>query len=320
VGEPGGVTPKVDHPELAQVPGERIDPPAKDKPDAVRRIEGRGTGFAVAFAVKDRVKATQATLLAGGTAYYAFLAMFSVLAFAYGVTALISADRVSEWLTTGLEEALPGLVGDNGIDPATLERVGRSSSVIGLLVLLYAGGAVMSAASDSLHRIYGAEPDGRNPAKAKIRLFAWLAILGPLVLLSYTLSAAVGGFSSELLDDIGLDGSLARGAAIVGATLLTLALDVGIMFLLLSRLGGIRPPTRALLWGSVLGAIVIGALKALMGTIVAWSVDKPQYGSFAVPISILVVLWFQSLTLYAAAATTAATATVGRHVERTRDI
>ena len=92
----------------------------------------------------------------------------------------------------------------------------------------------------------------------------------------------------------------------------------GIMFLLLSRLGGIRPPTRALLWGSVLGAIVIGLLKALMGTIVAWSVAKPQYGTFAAPIAILVILWFQSLTLYVAAATTAAAATVGRHAERSQ--
>jgi len=238
-----------------------------------------------------------------------------MLAFVYGVAALISAERVSQWLTNGLEEALPGLVGEHGIDPATLERVGRSSSIIGLLVLLYAGRAVTNAASVALHRIYGSPPDGRNVVKLTIHLFAWLAILGPLILLSYTLTTATSGFSEEILDAMGFHGPVARATTIVVATLLTFVLDVGIMFLLLSRLGGVRPPTRALLIGCVLGAVAIGLLKALMGTIIAWAVDKPQYGSFAVPISILIVLWMQSLAMYVAAATTAGAATVGRHAE-----
>ena len=308
-------TPAATGAALAPIPGRRVDPPAKEKPDVIRTLEGKGVVWRVLWAVKERVSGAQATLLAGGTSYYAFLAMFSVLAFAYGIAALVSAERVSRWMTNALEEALPGLVGEGGLDPATLERVGRSASLIGLVVLLYSGSAVMVAASDSLHRIYGAEADGRNPARRRLHLFLWLGVLGPLILVSYTLSTALGAFSEELLDDIGLDGALARASVVVVATLVTFVLDVGITFLLLTRLGGIRPPLRAALIGAALGAVAISLLKALMATIVAWSVDKPQYGSFAVPISILVVLWFQSLALYVAAATTAATATVARHAD-----
>jgi uncharacterized BrkB/YihY/UPF0761 family membrane protein len=80
------------------------------------------------------------------------------------------------------------------------------------------------------------------------------------------------------------------------------------MYLLLSRLGGIKPSRRSLLIGSVLGAVIAGVFKVLMASIISWSVDKPEYGSFAVPIAILVVLWFQSLGLYLSASVTAGVA------------
>jgi uncharacterized BrkB/YihY/UPF0761 family membrane protein len=45
-----------------------------------------------------------------------------------------------------------------------------------------------------------------------------------------------------------------------------------------------------------------------MTLLVAFTVDKPQYGAFAAPIGVLFVLYLQSTALYAAAALTAGVA------------
>ena len=90
-----------------------------------------------------------------------FLAMFALLAFGYGLAATFGSQQVSDYLTEALGEAFPGLVGTGGIDPAQLKAVGQATSLIGLVGLLYGGLGAVSAASDSLHLIYGAP---RTPA------------------------------------------------------------------------------------------------------------------------------------------------------------
>ena len=77
---------------LTPIPGELLGPPPKDKPEAVRDLEQRNRWAQAAWPALQRFKVANATLMAGGTAYYAFVAMFSLLAFAYGVTTLLSAD------------------------------------------------------------------------------------------------------------------------------------------------------------------------------------------------------------------------------------
>ncbi len=296
---------------LTPIPGTSVDPEPRSKPKAVRSLEDRTPWATVVWRAVARFKVARSPLIAGGTAYYAFLAMFSLLAAAFGVAAIVGADGFSDWLTEALESALPGLVGDEGLDTDTLISIGRTTSVVGLLVMVWSGSAVMVAASDALHHLYGAPPDGRNLLARRAYLIGWLVILGPLVVLSYTLTAAAGSFGTAVLDELGLDSAATRALVLAGAWVLTVALDVGIVALLLSRMGGIRPPRRALVLGSVVGALLIGALKVLMSTIVAWSLDKPQYGAFALPIAILVVLWLQAMALYAAAALAAGRAEMG---------
>ena len=208
---------------LTPVPGETLDHAPKKKPKSVAKLEGKSPWVTAGWHALERFKAAKATLIAGGTAYYAFLAMFSLLALAYGVAALVSADSIATWLTDALEEALPGLVGDDGIDPEALQRIGRATSIVGLLVLLYSGSAVMVAASDSLHHIYGAPPDGRNFLRRRLHLIGWLAVIGPLIAISFTMTTSVSGFGGELLDDIGIESGFARPLLLVLATLVTFA-------------------------------------------------------------------------------------------------
>ena len=57
-----------------------------------------------------------------------------------------------------------------------------------------------------------------------------------------------------------------------------------------------------------IGAIGIEILKYLLSFIIGWSVGKPQYGAFAAPIAMLLVLFLECLVLYLAAAITAGAA------------
>ena len=78
--------------------------------------------------------------------------------------------------------------------------------------------------------------------------------------------------------------------------------DVLILWILLGRLGGIRPHRRPRLIASLIGAVAVGAIKQLLEVIVAWCLDKPQYGAFAAPLAILFVLSLLTTVLYASAA------------------
>ena len=109
---------------LTPIPGTRIDKEPKPKPDKVAELEREQRWGAVLWETWMRFKTARAPLMAAGTSYYGFIAMFSLLAFAYGIAALLDADAIADWLTRSLEEALPGLVGEQGIAPETLASIG----------------------------------------------------------------------------------------------------------------------------------------------------------------------------------------------------
>ena len=73
------------------------------------------------------------TLLSAGTTYYLFLGMFSIIAFAYGLTAALGTEQLATFITEAVANAFPGLIGQGGIDRAQLRTVSgrppRSSAV-----------------------------------------------------------------------------------------------------------------------------------------------------------------------------------------------
>lgn len=291
------------------IPGEPLDPPPKATPDLVQDLEsGEGGATAtvgVAYRALTRFNHARSTLLAAGTTYYVFLAMFSLIALAYGITTLLDADLVASYVTSAISEAFPGLLGEDGIDPGQLRAVGQAASVVGLLAMLYAGGGAMAAVSGSIHEIYGAPLDPRNYVRKRARLLGWLVVIGTLVALSLVVGTITLNFSNRVMDAWGLEGTENRVGIRIAAGLVTLAVDFLVMRLMLGRLGGIRPPTKALNVGSLAGAIGVELLRIPMTLIVDLSTDKPQYGALAIPIGVLLVLYLNSLNVYVAAAITA---------------
>lgn len=281
--------------------GTAVDPPPKPVPSFAERLDRTALG-AVAYRAMRRYSYANVGLLANGTAYYLFLSLFSLLAFAYGVVTVIGADNLAATLTDALNEALPGLVGDEGIDPAQLRSTGATAGIVGLLVLLYSGLGAVGAAGKSLHLIFGAPPDPRSFVRAKARHLLVLLGVAPLIVVSFASLSLTSSLIGPLLEAMGLDSGPMRGMLAGAGVLVGLAVDALIVWILLGTLGGIRPPQRPRLMASMIGALAIGVVKQLLDVIITWSLDKPQYGAFAAPLAVLFVLSLLSNVLYASAA------------------
>jgi membrane protein len=316
---PPGATPPAQYgrsvetpPVLPPIPGEVVDPPAKDLPRQVGLLQARGgvVGAGVGIGLRTAIRFTlsRATLLAAGTTYYLFLALFSVLTLAYGLTAALGAERLSAYVTEAMSEAFPGLVGGSGVDPDQLRSIAQATSIVGAIGLLYGATGAVLAAGRSLHAVYGAPNNTRNLVQVRLWALGWFLVLAPLVLLSFVSASFTADLSAGLLEALGVQRSGSTGLLAAAALALTLVLDFLVMYLLLGRLGGIRPARPPLLVGATVGAVAIEVLKQVMALLVAVVVDKPQYGALAAPIGILFVLFLQSCALYAVASLTAALA------------
>ncbi len=293
------------------IPGETIDPAPKEAPDRVKEMDAKegavGVGVGVGYRAFTRFSQSVASLLAAGTAYYLFLAMFSILAFVYGLVTAIGADAVAEYVTEALTEAFPGLVGDDGIDPEQLRQVGQTTSIVGAIGLLYGGTGSVVASMKAVHRIYGAPPDSRNFVVARLRALGWLFALGLLILLSFTTATFTSNVSTQVLESLGIDWR-PNVLLDIGVVVLTLALNALIIYLVLGNFGGIRPNRRSRLVGAGLGGVVASVVQSLLSVLISFTIDKPQYGALAAPIGILFVLYLFSMTLYGCAAVTAGVA------------
>lgn len=284
----------------------------KEVPERLRLLQSRsgpvGAGVGIGMRTGTRFTHSRATLLAAGTTYYLFLALFSALTLAYGLTAVLGAEQLSRYVTEALSEAFPGLVGGPGIDPEELRSIASATSIVSAVGLLYGATGAVLAASRSLHAVYGAAKNTRNVVRVRLWALRWFLALAPLVLLSFVSASFTADLAGRLLDAVGLDWGGPRLLLAAGALVLTMVLNFLVMYLMLGKLGGIRPPRAPLLAGAAVGAVAIEVLKQVMALLVGVVIDRPQYGALAAPIGIMFVLFLQSSALYAVASLTAALA------------
>jgi membrane protein len=278
----------------------------------VRLLEGQkgwlGEGFGLGMRMSIRFSRSRATLLAAGTTYYLFLALFSILTLAYGVTAALGAEQLAAYITEAVSAAFPGLVGQSGLDPELLRGTAQVTSIVSTVGLLYGSTGAVMGASRSLHAVYGAPNNTRNVVRARFWAFGWFLVLAPIILLSFVSASVTADLFTRLLGALGLDWSGSTGVLGAAALALAMILNYVSMHLMLGHLGGIRPPRSPLVVGAAVGAVVIEVLKQAMALLVSFVVDKPQYGALAAPIGILFVLYLQAMALYAVASLTAALA------------
>lgn len=305
---PDGREPAVTTARLRPIPGEVLDPQPKVFDDAQRLLDNQHAAAGVLFRAWHRFVVARATLLAAGTTYFLFLSLISLAALGYGVAALIGAAQLAEWLTAALDSAFPGLVGPEGISPEAIRGYGTTASIGGLVVMAFAGTSSVNAANQSLHILYGAAKDPRNLALLRLRMLAQMALIGPLILLSFIPAVVITALTEPVRELLDFTAAISPDLLLGVSVLVAVLLNYAVLRFLLSRLGGIRPPARALRIGAWTGAVIIEVLKYAMTAIISWSLGKPEYGALAVPITFLLVLYLLALALYAIGALTAAVA------------
>jgi membrane protein len=262
-----------------------------------------------------KVKAGQQ---AGAVTYFGFLSFFPIVALSFFVVGWIS--RVYSGARADLRDALngvmPGLIGSEQ-GQATLGQIEKAAStlgIIGAVLLLYSGLGWLSAMRAALVTVFET-PAKEQPGfvSAKLRDLLALVLIGTVLFLSVVVAGLVGGFSSALLDRMGV--SVDLGWLL---TLLTVVLGFAaslLLFLLLFRLlGEPQAPRSALAQGAVLGALAFEVLKQLSNLLLRVTQGSPAFQAFGIALIVLVwINYFSRVVLYAAAFAQTAPATRALH-------
>ncbi len=283
---------------LRPTSGQLLDPPDEDPP-LVDLVVGRLDPAAWLWRWWERFRDGRGTLSAKGIAFYSFFGILSGLAIAFAVAAGL--PQYEDILIEVLDEALPGLVGPQGIDPDQLAAVGGTVGLIGAGVLVYSAISIVRAVDDGVRLIYGVQYEPRNFAIKNLRFFGYLLLLTPLVGLSYVGSSASAGVFEPLLQTLGVDGSAARAVVTVGGLAVGVMFNTLVIMIVLSRLGGVRP-ARWRWRSSLIGGGALEVVKLTATYFVALTISNPRYLSFGAPVAMLLLFYGMAAVLLLAAA------------------
>jgi membrane protein len=248
----------------------------------------------------------QGSQWAGAITYYGFLSFFPVLALAFAVVALLAnvyPDGQDD-LTTAVNELFPGLIGTESdqISLADIQATARTVAGLGLLGLLYAGLNWFSSMRIALAVVFEVPmPEQPSYWLGKLRDLLALVLIGVAMLLAVALTGFVTGFSTEVLDWLGIDSRYD-----VLLRLVTLAFGLGanaVLFYALFLLPTTPHAPRRDLWaGAFVGSVGFEALKQLSGELLSLTKDKPAFQAFGVALILLVWINFFSRVVILAAA------------------
>jgi membrane protein len=134
----------------------------------------------------DRYLQVQGALLAAAVSYYAFLALFPLIAVAFGVASVLSrvAPSVQESVRRELATFFPT------VDLNTLAREGLAVGVVGLVVLAYAGVRWVGSLRRSVSLLWDVPPRSVGFVAGLVRDVLSLVLLGGGLLASGVVSVA----------------------------------------------------------------------------------------------------------------------------------
>ena len=291
---PPGPTARVLHP----ISGTGLDPPDEDATLVAWTVR-RSRAAAWMWRWWERFRDGRGTLSAKGIAFYAFFGVLSGLVLAFTVAAQI--PEYEEFLLEVLDEALPGLVGPEGIDPDQLSSIGSTIGVIGAVVLLYSAVGIIRAMDDGVRLVYGVQYEPRHFAIKTLRFLAYLLVLAPLMAVSYVASTATVGLFRPLLATVGIEGTAADALVLVLGLVVAVLLNAATITIIISRLGGIRP-TRYRWRGSLVGGAALEVVKLGTTYVVALTLQNPRYLSFGAPVAMLLIFYAMAVVVLTTAA------------------
>ncbi|MBL7493434.1 YihY/virulence factor BrkB family protein [Frankia sp. AgB1.9] len=240
--------------------------------------------------------------LAASTTYYVFLSFFPLVALLFAATGFVvdSYPDLKDDVVRQINGYLPGLADKLNISSLGTLKVGIG--VLGLVGLLLAGLAFVSALRDAIRLMWHQDTDAGNLITRRLRDIRVLAGLGLLVVISLALTSLATSANGVLLRATGMAGSsLASWSARGLGVLLALIADLMVFLYLFWRLPR-QTSRRAVARAALLGAVGIEVFKLVGTWLVGKTTDNPMYGTFAVLVGLLI--WINVVmrwTLFAAA-------------------
>ncbi|HEY5320261.1 MAG TPA: YihY/virulence factor BrkB family protein, partial [Galbitalea sp.] len=240
----------------------------------------------------------QGPLLASGLAYQAIFAVFAGLWVGFSIVGLIVAGdaALQQPLIDFLATSVPGLIktssGSGAIDPKVLLSAGTFtlSGIIALVGVLVTALGWLASARTAIRIIFGLPQPTTNFFLLKLRDLAVALGFGIALVVSAALSVAGSAATGFGLGLLGISPHSLLGNITAKTVTITLsfALDAVILGALFRVLSGVDIPWRRLVGGVILGAVALGALKTLGGSLLGVSKSNPLLASFAVILGLLI--------------------------------
>lgn len=236
-------------------------------------------------------------MLADSVTYRTLFSVFAGVLLGFSVAGLFLAgnpDALTS-LIASVDAAIPGLVGENGIiDPASIQvptglTVAVVVSIVGLLgASIGAIGSLRAALRSLADKV------------ADDVLWIWVLVRNLLIAIgigaafagaaavTFLANAGIGGLSGWL--GISSTDPLVLIATRAVSLIVVFVLDAAAVALLFRTLSGVKPSLRALLTGSLWGAVGLTVLQQLSSLFVGGASSNPLLATFASLIALL--LWF----------------------------
>jgi membrane protein len=255
----------------------------------------------------------QGSLIASGLAFQAIFAVFAAVWVGFSIVGLVVAGNhdLQRPLIDVLANAVPGLIRENGstsgaIDPKVLLNAGAFtiSGVIALLSVLVTALGWLSSARTGIRILFALPQPKTNFFLLKLRDLAVGIGLAIALIVSAALSVAGSAATTALLPIIGVSSHSFLGAVVGRVVTLAVmfALDAVTLGAFFSVMSGVKLPFRRLVGGTLVGAISLGVLKVLGGSLLGVSKNNPLLASFAVILGLLIFFNFVCQVILIAAA------------------
>ncbi|WP_067198613.1 YihY/virulence factor BrkB family protein [Microbacterium sp. XT11] len=290
------------------------DTPQKDtaRPGVVARLSGAVIRWALSLRpVRAALLYTErrGPMLADSVTYRALFSVFAGVLLGFSVAALwLSGDPVA-WkaIVAAVENAVPGLLGDDGVvDPSDL-RQPLSLSIAGAVSSIGLIGAALGAIGSlrtAVRVIVGTAHDDV--------LWVWVVLRNLLLAIGIGASFVLSAFLTIagrigirwLASLIGLDedSALAEWSVRLLSLVLVFALDTALIAAVFRLLSGLSVSARTLWTGAIIGGAGLLVLQELSGLFVGGASSNPLLASFASLLALLIWLNFSAQVMLFACA------------------
>ena len=243
--------------------------------------------------------------LAAAVTYFAFLSFFPILALAFAIFGQITKvyEDAQDTLVDAANSVLPNLVGgESGVPLDTLQAAAPGIFSVGILLTLYSGLGWLSGMRSALMAIFE-EPEREKPnfIVGKLRDVLALMALGTILVASVAVSGVATKVLTPIMEWLDL-GVVAEGFFWVLALCLGLAANTLLYFAFFRLLAQPDIPSRSLLGGALLGAVLFELLKQLSTFLLKATANSDAFQAFGIALILLVwINYFSRVVVLSAA-------------------